>query len=345
MFLRMYNCPALPAPEACLTYANHYIQRALAAPPTSARDALVFLCGPAGIHAVAAAIARANADERGLSESLQSFAAGFEACTTAQWDEILVGRAGFLSGVHWLNAGAGEDPAVYDGPDQWFKVCDQMMQRGRAYALKHSVQGTPIMFDYHDTEYLGAAHGLSGILQVMLMQPAWMAADKAAERDVWSAVDWLAALQDADGNFPTAIDSAQRGDRKLVHWCHGAPGVIHMLLQANRLRPHNAAYLNGARRAADACWQRGLLRKGPGICHGVAGNGLASLVMYRETDEMRYLHRAVKFAEFLEDAQFLTGARQPDRPHSLYEGIAGTVCFLCDLLEPARASFPFMAVR
>jgi len=39
-----------------------------------------------------------------------------------------------------------------------------------------------------------------------------------------------------------------------------------------------------------------------------------------------------------------TRARTPDRPHSLYEGVAGTVCFLVDLLEPEQAYFPFMDV-
>ena len=34
-------------------------------------------------------------------------------------------------------------------------------------------------------------------------------------------------------------------------------------------------------RAADCVWLRGLLRKGPGLCHGVAGSGYVFLVMHR----------------------------------------------------------------
>ena len=42
-------------------------------------------------------------------------------------------------------------------------------------------------------------------------------------------------------------------------------------------------YLAALRRAADLCWARGLLRKGPSICHGVAGTGYVFLLLYRLT--------------------------------------------------------------
>jgi hypothetical protein len=37
------------------------------------------------------------------------------------------------------------------------------------------------------------------------------------------------------------------------------------------------SYLAAASRAADTLWERGLLRKGVGLCHGIAGNGYAFL--------------------------------------------------------------------
>ena len=40
----------------------------------------------------------------------------------------------------------------------------------------------------------------------------------------------------------------------------------------------------------------------------------------------------------------MNGARAPDSPYSLYEGLAGTVCYLADLLEPTEAEFPFFDV-
>ena len=53
-------------------------------------------------------------------------------------------------------------------------------------------------------------------------------------------------------------------------------------------------YLRAARDFADVVWDRGLLRKGYGLCHGVAGNGYALLAMYQATGEHIYLWKAVK---------------------------------------------------
>lgn len=103
-------------------------------------------------------------------------------------------------------------------------------------------------------------------------------------------------------------------------------------------------YLVACEKAADLIWEQGLLFKGPGICHGIAGNGYAFLVLYRLTNDEKYLYRATKFVEFLTRREFLENARTPDREYSLYEGLAGTVCFLLDVLHTKNASFPFMNV-
>ena len=59
------------------------------------------------------------------------------------------------------------------------------------------------------------------------------------------------------------------------------------------------SYLHAAERAAQLIWERGLLKKGPGLCHGVAGNAYAFLVMYRLTGNVAYYYRALQFAEFI----------------------------------------------
>jgi hypothetical protein len=50
------------------------------------------------------------------------------------------------------------------------------------------------------------------------------------------------------------------------------------------------------------------------------------------------------FAEFLSSPEFEQQARVPDSPYSLYEGWAGTICFLADLLQPDKAEFPLFNV-
>lgn len=153
------------------------------------------------------------------------------------------------------------------------------------------------------------------------------------------------ALQEADGNFPIALGSEKRRntEKRLVHWCHGAPGAIYFLLKAYKIFK-DVKYLDACKKAADLIWEKGLLKKGSGICHGVSGNGYAFLMLYKVTQEPLHLYRAIRFAEFLTKSRFMNEANEPDRPYSLYEGLAGAVCFLIDLLHIIDADFPFLSI-
>ncbi len=53
-------------------------------------------------------------------------------------------------------------------------------------------------------------------------------------------------------------------------------------------------YLRDAVECGELIWQRGLLRKGYGLCHGSAGNGYALLSLYHATQDKKHLHRACK---------------------------------------------------
>lgn len=155
----------------------------------------------------------------------------------------------------------------------------------------------------------------------------------------------FSALQESDGNYPIALgsDRKRNTEKRLVHWCHGAAGVIYFFLKVYLIF-NEPKYLAACKRATDLIWEKGLLRKGPGICHGIGGNGYAFLMLYKVTKDPRYLYRAIKFAEFLTKSRFIREANQPDRPYSLYEGLAGTVCFLNDLIHNGQANYPFMNI-
>ena len=53
-------------------------------------------------------------------------------------------------------------------------------------------------------------------------------------------------------------------------------------------------YLSVAIKCAEVIWRGGLLKKGYGICHGIAGNAYAFLGLYKQTDDPKYLYRAMK---------------------------------------------------
>ena len=80
----------------------------------------------------------------------------------------------------------------------------------------------------------------------------------------------------------------------LVQWCHGAPGIVTALADfPPGLSAELDALLVGA---GHAIWQAGPLTKGPGLCHGTAGNGCAFLTLHQRTGDALWLARARAFA-------------------------------------------------
>ena len=73
-----------------------------------------------------------------------------------------------------------------------------------------------------------------------------------------------------------------------VQWCHGAPGIVATI---GDLIP-----LDLALAAGELIWRAGPLRKGPGLCHGTAGNGFAFLKLLNLTGDELWLDRARRFA-------------------------------------------------
>ena len=47
-------------------------------------------------------------------------------------------------------------------------------------------------------------------------------------------------------------------------------------------------FFQGMLRAAELIWSDGLLKKGPGLCHGVAGNAYAMLAVWRHTGDEKW---------------------------------------------------------
>ncbi|XP_058448676.1 lanC-like protein 3 homolog [Malaya genurostris] len=351
MFWKLSRFDEFKHSYPCLEHASYYIQRAKEISRSknkSTNDAsrIAFLCGHSGISAVSAVISKDIGDSTKFSHDIEKFLTGHTVCKSNDYDadEILVGRAGYLSGAYWLNQVLSEKPIKNDIIED---VCDKLIKRGREYSRSKRCP-LPLMYEYHDSDYLGAAHGLCSILHMLLESPWFVRTtngvfnniSKTKLQDVQTAVEYFLGIQDDDGNFPTRLFNL---NKKLIHWCHGCPGAVYLLAKAYLIFKEDK-YLLACRKSCQAIWCQGLLRKGPGICHGIAGNGYAFLLMYRLTQERKFFYMAAKFMEFLTTDQFLNGARTPDRPFSLYEGLAGTVCFLIDLLQPASAYFPFMDV-
>jgi len=219
------------------------------------------LSGDLGVNAVNAAIHHLIGDVTAAEMYLKCFENGVTVYRESTRDtvkpgedELFVGRAGYLYGVLWLEKVFGRkiiaDQDVVD-------VCSKIVQSGREYS-KRNKSIFPLMYSYHNKEYLGkpfnlnirchikhsqhisnifhnfcifilgAAHGLCTILQVLISFPRFIEKQQQTKQDIKKCIDILISLQLPNGNFPTKTvepGSKQRPEKdELVHWCHGAPG-------------------------------------------------------------------------------------------------------------------------
>ncbi len=129
----------------------------------------------------------------------------------------------------------------------------------------------------HEFQSIGPAHGFAGNVHVLRgvrrRRRRFAVGSSAcfARYAVWDgdAVNWP----------PGPGDPLDR-----VQWCHGAPGIVSTL---GDLMPEDLL-LGGA----ETTWRHGPLEKGPGLCHGTAGNGYALLKTYAVTGDELWLERA-----------------------------------------------------
>ncbi|XP_057320711.1 lanC-like protein 2 [Microplitis mediator] len=294
----------------------------------SKRD-ITFLIGEAGRLALGAVIFKSLNDEAQSESMITKLLALFNNATKSSYDELLYGRAGYLYALLFVNK---HIPNSIDD-DVIKKIIYSMLTTGKAYA-KSRKYSTPLMYIWHDSEYLGGAHGLAGILYILLQARQYLTQEQL-KNDIEPSIDYLVSLKYPTGNFPSSVGGSSD---KLVHWCHGAPSMTMLFALAHEVFARQD-YLEIAKDCGEVVWCRGLLKKGSGICHGVSGNAYTFLCLYQKTKELKHLYRACKFAEWCFDYE-KHQARIPDRPYSLFEGLAGIIYYLIDLTVPSSAKFP-----
>ena len=194
-------------------------------------------------------------------------------------------------------------------------------------------------YTWHDKEYYGAAHGTAGILQQLLQSPPSVLQPSLPA--IRASVDHLLSLRLPSGNLPS---SASHSADRLVQWCHGAPALSLLCTQLYSVT-REAKYMQAAVDAAEVVWRRGLLKKGVGLCHGVAGNGYVFLSLYHASGDECWLRRAYHFAHFAMAEHRPVLQRQPDKPHSLFNGLAGLLCYAVDMEQSERTNCTFPGVQ
>jgi len=81
-------------------------------------------------------------------------------------------------------------------------------------------------------------------------------------------------------------------------------------------------------KAGTTIWNAGPLAKGPGLCHGTAGNGYAFLKLYRRTGDALWLERARSFAMHAIAQQARMRQEYGRGRHTLWTGDPGVAVYL-----------------
>jgi lantibiotic modifying enzyme len=171
-------------------------------------------------------------------------------------------------------------------------------------------------------------HGLVGNVQALL---PLLDENRAAALKRETAALLAANAVEANGlaNWPPRPRPELPGpDGQIrVQWCAGGPGIV---IGA-------ATYLDEKllRAGAELPWRTGPpnLEKGPGICHGTAGNGYAFLKAFSRTGDELWLERARRFAmHALAQVERLRDEHGHGR-YSLWTGDVGAALYAADCID------------
>src|SRR5579862_9869963 len=176
--------------------------------------------------------------------------------------------------------------------------------------------------------FLGPAHGFAGNVHAL----RGYVSDDVLRARVTRLLRRTAGREDGRINWPPEDRPLSEFASTIrVQWCHGAPGII---ATVGDLIPVQMAIGGG-----ELIWQAGPLRKGPGLCHGTAGNGFAFLKLHERTGDPRWIDRARRFAmHAIEQVRQQRDAFGRGR-YPLWTGDIGVALYLQACID-ARSTFP-----
>ena len=214
-----------------------------------------FLCGEIG-KLVVIALTREKLGKNYNSYLNKIASAQSLICDTNVPNEILYGRAGYLYSLLFIRSQIENSSNIIT--DNLIRSVITSILNSGIEASKCSTIESPLVYFWNNEPYVGAAHGYAGIVYLLLESKNFLTLEELNNL-VKPTIDFICSLKFKNSsNFPACIGEK---DDELVHWCHGSPGVIHLLVLAYRTFGESN-YLQIASMAADDIWERGLLKKG-----------------------------------------------------------------------------------
>jgi hypothetical protein len=240
-------------------------------------------------------------------------------------EEVMWGSPGTLLAARRMHEATGDQRWA----DTWVECAEAILTRRDEEGL------WPTQLYGRSYRGLTPPHGLVGNVAALLDGGPLLGDDvhETLARDTNEILRREAVFEDGLANWPHPEGSGLESEDGQIRlqWCKGAPGTV---IAA-------APYLDEdlLLAGAELTWQAGPhgMDKGPGICHGTAGNGYALLKTFERTGDERWLERARRFAvHALEQVE-----RRGRGRYSLFTGDVGVALYAADCLA-ARATYPVL---
>ncbi len=277
-----------------------------------------FMTGESGILLVGFRLAPSN-------ELADDLLARVLANVGSDVNEVMWGAPGTLIAARLMHE--------WTGQERWREACSKTLE---AVWSRRENDGFWVHHLYGREERgLTPPHGLVGNVQAL--RPVIDDVRRSAlEQDTNAVLASRAVIEDGLANWPPRDRPTLPGpDGQIrLQWCAGAPGVV---ISAWDYMDEQLLLAG-----AELTWYTGPknLDKGPGICHGTAGNGYAFLKAFARTGDERWLERARRFAvHALEQVERLRAQRGGGR-YSLWTGDLGVALYAADCLDE-RTAYPF----
>ncbi len=268
---------------------------------------------------------------------------------------LLLGETGILAVAQKLGAPVADERRLSDlvranrEHETWELLLGSpgTMLAARACGLEREWQeSAALLYDHWDPDsdmwthdlygeirpYIGAGHGFASNVHAL----RGFVDDNVLRTRVARLLTRTAHHEGDLVNWPPGdVPWGEQEPQVRVQWCHGAPGIITTLAD---LMPPDLAIAGG-----ELTWRAGPLRKGPGLCHGTAGNGFAFLRLYELTGDPSWLDRARRFAMHAIGQVARDKQRYGRGRYTLWTGDIGAAVYLKACLD-ADPRFPIMDV-
>ena len=281
--LRSWAPTAVALHERCVAHPDFEEKLGLGGPVPS------FWTGESGILLVAHRLAPEAWQEERLLACIQANVAN------PSW-ELMWGPPGTMLAAQVMHERTGAERWV----EAWRESADRLWQEWRGELWLQDLYG-------RTAHILGPAHGFVGNVHALARGRLL---DKGRRNELERRAVAAAArhAQRANGlvQWPPSLEPGKSTEIR-TQWCHGAPGIVASLAPVAPRDQQLTELLVGG---GELTWRAGPLAKGPGLCHGTAGNGYAFLKLVERSGDQLWLDRARGFA--------MHAAAQVERMRSTY---------------------------